>query len=363
MQSGALSAALTAETELPGGDLSLTLTGTTQSLDIANAQIAPLIEPETVLQLNVERDTNGTRINQLTLNNSEIQVQAQGTLSEVDGSLTFDARLADARRITPELSGPITLNGRLDDPYSSRRVEVSLNSDLGVSADLAGTLGETNNAIDLDARVNNLARFIPSLSGSADLKMALSDIYETRAINGRLETSFGLIADTSGTLGPDDGALDFNARLNNIGQFATGLTGGMRLQGRLDTISSDPRITATVETDTGARANVSGPLSGGAISARGSLPLGLAGPFIGNRALSGVANFDVNIIPDQQLNGLSGQISTQAARFSDPDFGVTISPLSANVQLSNGRAAITSTGTLNGGSLSANGTVGLQSPY
>ncbi|MEP6067903.1 MAG: translocation/assembly module TamB domain-containing protein [Paracoccaceae bacterium] len=363
LHSGTLSAALTAETEMPGGDLSLTLTGTTQSLDIANAQIAPLIQPKTVLQVNVERDANGTRINQLTLNNPEVEFQAQGTLSDVDGSLTFDARLADARRITPELSGPITLQGRLDDPYSSRRVEVSLRSDLGVAANLAGTLSETNNAIDLDAQVSNLAQFIPTLSGSANLKLALSDIYSTRAINGRLETSFGLVADTSGTLGPDDGTLDFNARLNNIGQFATGLTGGMRLQGRLDTISSDPRITATIETDTGALANVSGPLSGGAISASGSLPLGLAGPFIGNRSISGIANFDVNITPDQQLNGLSGQISTQGARFSDPDLGVTISPFNTNVQLSNGRAAITSSGTLNGGSLSANGTVGLQDPF
>ncbi len=363
LKSGELSAKLSAEAAFPTGTLSMQLAGQSRDLDIGNAQAFPLINPETSLELDIIRDLTGTQVKTLTLNNQEIRLSAKGMLSETTGSFEFDAELEDANRIAANLSGPISVSGQFQDPYASRRVDVKLDSALGVIAELSGTLAETENAVRLTAQIADLRKFVPELPGPANLAVTASDIYDTQLIKAEIDTDFGLVAIANGPLGSPNGVLDFNARLSNIGQFAPNLSGGMQLNGQLTSIQDNPRINARIETDSGARANVSGPITSGALAADGTLPLDLAAPFIGNRALTGLAGFDLSIVPSQQLAGITGTISAQGSRFTDPDVGLTIAPLNTTVRLDNGRATVTATGSLNGGTVSANGTLGLRAPF
>ncbi|MBT8413349.1 MAG: translocation/assembly module TamB domain-containing protein [Boseongicola sp.] len=185
------------------------------------------------------------------------------------------------------------------------RIETAqLSSDL-VSINAEGALGPVGSAITLDARLANVAPFVPGFSGAATVNGTV-----TQATDDRL-------------------ALDLNA---------TG-PGGARA-----TILGDTAIDGS---------NLSLGINGGA-------PLGLLNRFLEPRSLAGDVGFDLRLDGRPALESLSGRITSANARLVAPALGVTLDNTNLNMSLANANATISAATTVStGGRIGIEGQIAL----
>ena len=483
---GAVTADLTAEAELPGGEIALTLTGQSQGLDIGQPRLEALITPDTRLDLAMRRDAEGTRIERLTLDNSALSAQVSGAADEADGTLAvtatvrdmssvdprltgpaditatlrdlqgtaalvaeldtgfglglqldgslagpdaalrfdgalaavdrfvpvlrdalqlrgtldlagahpvvdaalraapgvmldvngpvsgpeaalrFDARLDDLGAFAPPLPGPASATGVLDLSTAAPTIDATVQANPAIEARVAGPLTAADAALTIDAPIANLGALVAPLPGPASLEATLTELSGAPTVSATLLAT-GLRSTVQGRItGPDSG-LDVQARLDSLARLAPGLTGGASLSAALGDLEGPTRLSAALRTDSGATADIAGRvgLDNGRseLTMDGRLPLGLAAPFAGNRALSGAAQFDLQLAGPLALSSVTGLVQVQDGRVFDPDLGVTVSGLSATAQLRGARADLRASGAVNAGTLAVTGGVDLTAPY
>ena len=483
---GALSADLTADAELPGGAIALTLTGQSQGLDIGQPRLEALITPDTRLDLAVRRDAEGTRIERLTLDNSALSARVSGAADEADGSLAltatvrdmssvdprltgpaditatlsdlqdtaalvadlqtgfglglqfdgqlagpdaalrfdgalqavdrfvpvlqearqlrgtfdlagahpsvdaalraqpgvmlhvngpvsgpgallrFDAQVDELGAFVPPLPGPASATGMLDLSTATPTIDATVQADPAIEARVAGPLGGAEAALSINATIANLGALVAQLPGPASLEATLAELAGDQEVSATLLAT-GLRSTVTGRItGPNSG-LDVQARLDSLSRLAPGLTGGASLSAAVGDLEGATRLSAALRTDSGATADIVGRigLDGGPADLRmeGRLPLGLAAPFAGNRALSGAAQFDLQLAGPLALSSVTGLVQVQDGRVFDPDLGVTVSGLAATAQLRGARADLRAGGAVNAGTLAVTGGVDLVPPY
>ncbi|MEM9435956.1 MAG: translocation/assembly module TamB domain-containing protein [Pseudomonadota bacterium] len=485
--SGLLEADASASAELPGGAISLSLTGMSDALSLGIAPLDPLLSPQTALSLAVQRDESGTRIEDFTLENTELSAEVSGSLNSQEGGLAIRARLTDVGLVTEAVDGPVSLDVVLEDAQGERAVEgqiqadfglttsvegalagaapglrlrgslrqverfvpqlngaaafdasldlapdfpllaASLNANPGVSLSVAGPVSGPEQGFDVEALIDDLAAFAtplpgparvtarvsdlangplivadasatpgitaqlsgrptgaeaalslaasvadagflaPQLSGRVDLNATLTDPLERRLISAQLESALGLSATVSGALAEGADELTIDARLNALSRFVPGLSGGANATAQVFDLLGTPVIEGQLTTDSGARADVDATLGlpNGAVqvAAAGSVPLSAASDLLGDRSLGGAARFDLGLSGQPSLASLTGSITTSDARLFDPTLGLTVSPISANVALSGGRAAINGEAEIEGTPIRFEGGAGLEAPF
>jgi translocation and assembly module TamB len=156
--------ALAGSGTLLGGAFDLTLNAETERLALGIAQLDPLIAAPGTLDLEARRDTTGTTLDRLHIENSEFTGDAQGRLSGQNGALTVSAALADLGLADRRLDGPAQLSGDLGwqagGDVTLTGFEVAA---MGASVSLTGTLSPEAPGLPvagrLSADVRDLSRF------------------------------------------------------------------------------------------------------------------------------------------------------------------------------------------------------------
>jgi translocation and assembly module TamB len=125
-------------------------------------------------------------------------------------------------------------------------------------------------------------------------------------------------------------------------------------------------VDAEVTGPGGISANVAGTVGGAAtdLRATGTAPLEIANAFLDPRRLEGPASFDLRLVGDLSVAGLSGTVSVQGARLSDPGLGEALRGINGTATIEGGTATLALAGDIaTGGRLEVAGPVGLQPPF
>ncbi|QBY02029.1 hypothetical protein E2K80_15895 [Rhodophyticola sp. CCM32] len=173
----------------------------------------------------------------------------------------------------------------------------------------------------------------------------------------------------SGRLSSADSEILASVRFRNVGLFTSALSGPARADGRLS------RETGTAPWV--AEADLAGPggttlalngdvgLPGGAVDLglTGRVPLGLADRFIAPQTVRGNLALNMRMTGTPDLENMSGTLTTSGTTIAAPALGLSLAHLSANAEIANGSARLTTDGTLgSGGRVSASGSVGFSAP-
>lgn len=110
---GATELVLEGNGRLRGGAFDIVLDAETNDLAIGEPRVDALMNGSGTLSLAAQRDTDGTVLERLAVRSPALTADASGRLDSDDGQLDLDARIADLSRIEPRMSGPATLDTAL----------------------------------------------------------------------------------------------------------------------------------------------------------------------------------------------------------------------------------------------------------
>ena len=307
---GAVTAKLSGTGAPLAGSFDLKLDMRAQDLSAGIERLDPLFAGATTLALDAARGADGLTIRRFALDGTALSAQAQGTLKSVGSALSFRAALDDLARITPAVSGPLTLTGYLDQAERAWQGEIALKGPDKSYADLNGTFDPEGRAdLTFDALFDRVERFVPELPGQLTAKGTAR-----RSAAGQ----WTLAADATGPAG-------ISARI----------TGGL------------DETAGTADLD-----------------ARGELRLEAANPFLSPNSIAGRAEFDLALDGPPALAALSGTLRTSGTRLAIPAAAQTVENISGTVTLGDSRANVALTGALGaGGTFRVEGPLALTPPY
>ena len=411
--------ALSGRATLLGGLFNLDMTARTEDLKIGIDRLDPLLGDPAQLVLKARRDETGTTLDRLTLQSDTLDAQAAGRLNSQSGQLELTGRLSDIARVEPRLSGPATLETRLDWTAEGDLTLSNLTLEAaGAELTGSGTLRPDDPALPATGQVrlkaSDLARFAAlagrPLRGAVTLRLdgagelagtALdasfdlsgtgirSGIAELDAlVAGKIEASGALTLggdlpdlrylklDTTGlklnASGDGPGKpVTLSLRLADLGRIAPGFNGQATAQGSVVIRDREARridLDLNATGPGGIVARIVGQIGdygqAMALGITGNAPLGLANRFISPRSIAGPATYALRLDGPPALASLSGRVELRGARVALPDLNYAIRDLSGLVALSGGRATLDISGNAGtGGQFQVAGPVGLTAPY
>lgn len=401
------------------GVFDVTARGTGSELRIGQPRVDPLLVGESRLDLAVRRDETGTKIERFKIGNDHLNADISGALATGESALRISAEITDTARISDGLAGAATLSGALRQSGENWNVDLQAtgpgNSRATTQAVVAIAEGEISRiAGQVDGDIQSLAPFSElagrRLSGSAaatvdgwfdprdgafeaaldaktrnlafGVQMAETLLRGEVSLTGKLLRGPGGVvtaerlelrtpqgrALVTGTVTDESTALRFDASLRDLALIAPGVSGPATARGTAELIGQNWRIDLEGTGPGGTGARVSGQVAADArradLSITGTVPLQLANTYIVPNQVAGQASFDLSLNGPIALNSLSGQVTTNDARLILPEQKLSVTPISATISLSGGRAAIDGRGSFSsGGQASINGSVILTSPF
>lgn len=179
-------------------------------------------------------------------------------------------------------------------------------------------------------------------------------------VDGREITATG-----SAAIASDASRLQLDARLRNAGLLSASISGPLTLAATLERGAADTPwdldAEARLQNIALAAAGRVG-LPNGAVDLRvtGNAALALVNPYIAPRSVQGTADLNLTIQGQPGLSAVGGTITASGLRVAAPNLGLALENLSANVQLSGGRATISGQGAVStGGNVALDGSLDL----
>lgn len=418
---GAARLAIDGTAEILGGAFKARISGNANNLGVGVAQIDPLLGGQSALNLTVERDTKGFRLDSFTIATPLVEAKADGVLITGASRVVFDARIKDAAPAFAGLNGAVALNGTLTQsgPVWDAQIQATGPGAAQIAAKGSVTVAEGRLAgVDgvVTARADDLSPyrglFNRPVAGAVDLtltgqgdfargtgrvdlsgnaqNLALGQAQLDQFLRGKSTFSVtarrnnaGLVmvekldlkspevlAQATGTLNGQAATLRFDGQLRDVATIAPGLSGAFSVTGTARTPGGgqDWTVTAQGHGLSGIALNVDGRVAQDASRMRlnlsGAAPLALANSYIQPRLATGLARFDLLLDGPPALSSLSGTVTTTAARLVAPNLGMVLGDIVFSAQLAAGHAQLQATAIpTSGGQLRLSGPVSLTPPY
>ena len=357
---GAAEAQISADVTPLDGMFNILLNATTQDLAIDIAQLDPVLAGTGTVSLQAVRDTNGTRINDLSVTTPEATVTANANITSGVSTGDFNVAVQNIGLIAQGLSGPARITGNADrtdegnvnftvngtgpattfDATGSvtpsdvgQNVNAVLNAQAGdlslysqiAKRDLGGAVDLTVNAVML----SDMTRYTAEISGTMqDLRTGTPQIDPLLAGAGTIEGEVGYIGEdryvikglnvrtpelalTADADGGVTGPLtaDANLRIANVGLVAPGLSGPLALAlnaDRNDAGITDATLTANGPgTDINADVQIAAPVDDYRITGTIDAAVAELAPYanLAGRDIGGGVDMVVNgtLLPDLSL--------------------------------------------------------------
>ena len=398
--------------------LDLTLGGETTDLAIGQPRLDPLLAGTGTLNLRARRDTEATRIDDLTIETAHARITGDALLGVANGRFTLQADIPQTARIDPNLSGAARLSAQGNGTQSAwdLQAEADLPGDTGLSwqgritgldgaprlegvarlasnslapygtlagrrisggltaqADLDILLETLSGRLDLQATSRDLAVGVPLadqiLRGSAEVSALLRrDAAGRLTIDNARVTTPVLQAQIDGETAADSQNLRAELTLRDGSLLAPELAGPVRIAGNARRASGDWQLDITGSAAGGTTIAARGSLAPDArradLGLSGRLPLALLNPRLRPRAISGTANYDLRLSGPLALQSLSGQVTAADARLTLPSLGLALENIDARIGLGGGRARVDTTASVSsGGRLTLGGNLDLATPF
>ncbi|SFE46564.1 translocation/assembly module TamB domain-containing protein [Roseivivax sediminis] len=395
---------------------------TGRSVDVVTGidQADTLLAGTVTYDIDAAREEDGITVRNLQIVAPRASVTAAGGYRAEDSAFDILAEMTDVADVVPGLSGPARVDARAERTGPETwDVTADASGPGGAQADIDATARVVDNALE---RVEgngtvSVASLSPygalanqSLGGSVSIEGSGAYTMETGAFEADVDgsannlstgiaavdqliggtTTFGataargtdgiiridrlnvdaaeIDAQVQGTYGESSGNLDYDVRLRDVGVFVTDLNGPATANGTATITPAGYNIDTALTGPGGADATVAGTIArdfGSAnLSANGTVPLGLANPFLEPNILEGTASLSLNVNGPLALESVSGTVSTSNAAFVVAGQGIALEGISAQIGLSGGQANIDLTGGLStGGTVTVSGPVTLSSPF
>ena len=401
-----------------GAGLNAKIAGETLNLQTGQPELDALLNGQTEFAAEVSRLGDALlSIESLNMTNSAVRITGQGSLKQsaiLEG--TLNARLNDAARVFPSVSGPLTVSASavpLDDGATGVTVDLD-GAGLFIDADLEldDPLTPTKTRGRVAARVNDLAPFQAlakrPLEGSIDLTVQgransdLSSVAGTLAIaTNALQIGIpavDLLLDGAGSISAQavksgdaisaerfdvttpelmltgrvdargsKGTAVFDAKLRDLGLFTDAVSGALVASGTAERTDAAWNIDVDADGPGGLSAAIDGIVRDAgtlAVEVVGRAPLGLANRVLEPRRLSGDARFNLSLDGPADIGALSGEITLEDARLALPTLSQALENITGGAKIQSGSATIDIRGTIPaGGSLEISGPVGLSAPF
>lgn len=305
---GTLDATVKAAFASDTGDFTADLNGNAQDIAIGSPQVDELLAGATVIDAKARRENGTIVIDTLTVDNPELQVNGGGTFSPEAGDLTLSANLADLGLFVPQLQGPLTLDTTAKGAGSAWAIDLNAEGPQGLKALINGGVASTDTDLDIDIALGNLGAFVSELPGPVTVKGKVTGDGTDYYVDVDATAPAGLTAAVDGRAYGPDGTMD--------------------------------------------------------IAVTGDIPLNIADGFIKPRSLEGNAQINLTVNGEPGVETLSGAITMDGARFSDPSTRIVLEQMGLNLTLDRGNANLDFRGNLEtGGQIRVSGPVALTDPY
>ncbi|NNK77568.1 MAG: hypothetical protein HKP40_02530 [Litoreibacter sp.] len=267
------------------GTFDVNATGTSLDLSVGEARADTLLRGETQLAFRAARTLEGTRLDGLSVNNSELSLKASAELSTAEGRVTYEARLRDLGRVIPELPGPLEVAGNLEKGPEGWELDSRAAGPGGMEVQLAGLIRRADD-VDLTIKGGALLALIGpfieprSAQGTVKFDLSVRGQPELAAVSGKITTTDARLS--APALGAALTGINASVALGG-GQVNIAMAGGLTSGGRIsaegpiglsqgfpaelkitlaEAVISDPRL---FKTRIDGRIAITGPLSGGAL--------------------------------------------------------------------------------------------------
>ncbi len=262
----------------------VTVTGSGSGLDLGDPHINGVLAGRFDLDTHVLRDGSTITLERLGLNGGNLNLTANGSLSDQGKSLTAEARVPDVGRIVADFSGPVTVNATVGGDAETTTVDAVLTGPAGMTANVDGTI-QNNGNLNLTATggvplgLANPMIAPRQVSGDARFDLALRGPAGLDALSGTITLSDGLFSEPSSgitlngiggtaTLGGNQVRLDMQANGSQGGTIGVsgtvGLTGDMNVDATVAIVDLTLVDPGFYETTLGGTLTFKGPaLNGG----------------------------------------------------------------------------------------------------
>ncbi len=323
----------------------LTLEAVGRNLTIGQEDVNRLLRGETRLAIEGTRDGLAFDLDALSLNNAALQAQGAGRFEAGASRLDLGAVVPNLGAIRPGFGGRIAADAQLREEGETRRV----------------TLDATTTNLRLGADVaNNL------VAGTHRMRAAATQSPEDVILENLTISGPQINATLAGSVADGRPALDIDARLSNLAVIVPGITGPVTVTGSARDTGGAYALDLGLTGPAGLSAQVAGSIStelSANLRATGRTDLALINPRLEPRSIQGPAQFDVTLNGPLALSSLAGTASAQNVTLVLPRNNLRLTDIAADVQLQGPRATLAlSSRAATGGRLNLDGTINLDGP-
>ncbi|TVP70077.1 MAG: translocation and assembly module protein TamB [Rhodobacteraceae bacterium] len=323
----------------------VTLEAVARDLTIGQEDVNRLLRGEIRLAVEGQRDGLAFDLDSLSLTNAALQAQGTGRYEAGASRLQLGAVVPNLGAIRPGLGGRIEAQAQLREDGETRRV----------------TLDATANNLRLGADVaNNLTAGTHRLR--ADVTQAPDDIIlENLTITGPQ-----INATLAGNVANGRPALDIDARLSNLAVIVPGITGPVSVTGTARDTGGAYALDLGLTGPAGLAVQVAGSVGTdltGNLRATGRTDLALINPRLEPRSIQGPAQFDITLNGPLALSSLSGTAEANGVSLVLPRNNLRLTDIAATAQIQGPRMTVALRGgAATGGRLGLEGTINIAGP-
>lgn len=315
----------------------LTVSGTAQDLVTGIEQADAVLAGATTLSTAAERSADGTFLRDLVLRNDALDLKADAELRSAGSAVDVVMSLTDLALVVPEYQGPVDLTAQASQSEQGWQVDASLDAPYDSRAMVSGIATGPDADLAFDISVPELSNYVPEAKGPLAAKGRVWQSPEGYQIDVEAGGPFDAALTVEGLATGPDANVQFDARVPDLSVLLPKFGGAFALAGDLSKSGEDWRLDSQLEGPAGLNAVIAGTAAPDASSLdmaiRGALPLGLAGPILAPRSISGLAEFDLALKGPPALESLSGRVTTSDALLSAPNLKLGLQNIATQIDL------------------------------
>lgn len=344
----------------------VTIVGQTRDVTTGIAEADALLRGRTALSLAAARDATGTFLRDLLLKNDALDVAADVALRSQGSDVKARLRLADIALVVPQYQGAVSLDATAQQGENGWQVDVDLDAPYDSRAVVSGLATGPDADLTFDISVPEIKPLVPAASGPLKAQGRLWQSDKGYEIDLTAAGPFDARLAVEGLATGPEARVTVDAGLPDMGVLISELSGALALTGDVARAGADWAVDTRLEGPAGMIADILGTVAGDGstldLALKGQVPLGLSGPFLTPRSLTGPASFDLALKGAPSLDALSGRITTSNAAFSAPNLKLGLQNIATQVDIAQSRVQLDLGADIAaGGRLQVGGSLGLTS--
>lgn len=300
-------------------------------LHLDQAQADALLAGQAKILLSAARDDKGLTLRQLAAEAGGATLQASGTISSSESTLSARLQAPNLGRLGAGYGGAVAIEAHLSGPLNARGISVS-----GTARNMALPQPSLNRILAGESRFALSFRQDGGTFHLADLTLSTPQLSASAKPRKDQPKVF-----------------DLSTKLSNVALLAPGFPGPLAISGSLTDQGARYGLDLRGTGPGGTQATVKGTMAADASSVdlaiSGRAETALANSFIEPQSVQGPLTFDLALKGKPGLSALSGQVMGSNLRVAAPTLGQALSDVDLQAKLANGTAQLSGQASFAGG--------------